>query len=188
MVDSQVVLAGQTVIYTSYVLAILLLMGWFALRVTRPGRGGGLPAVLFYSFVAFLVVVGVSLHVITYHTIPWASLDLKRASITPDRLFEIKVQDHRFLLPEETLTASCGEDVLFRLRSADLTYGFGLFRADDSMVCQMQVVPGHDNDLLWRFEEPGVYSIRSTEYSGPAGFQMVVPGAVRIVSDQAALK
>jgi len=49
------------------------------------------------------------------------------------------------------------------------------------MVTQMQVVPGHRNDLLWKFEEEAVYSIRSTEYSGPAGISMIVPDAVRVV-------
>ena len=41
------------------------------------------------------------------------------------------------------------------------------------MMFQMQVVPGHLNDILWHFEKPGVYSIRSTEYSGPAGYAMI---------------
>lgn len=183
MIDSRVVLAGQTVVYTVYVLAILLLMGWFALRVTQSGQGKAMKPMLFYGFVGFLVLVGVSLHIITYNTIPWASLDLERGSITPDRQFEILVKDHQFQLPVEEMAVRCGEKVLFRLRSADLTYGFGLFREDHSMVCQMQVVPGHDNDLLWCFEGPGVYAIRSTEYSGPAGFQMVVPAAVRVECD-----
>jgi cytochrome c oxidase subunit 2 len=44
----------------------------------------------------------------------------------------------------------------------------------------MQVVPGHDNDVIWLFEKNGVYDIRSTEYSGPEGFQMIVPEAVEV--------
>jgi heme/copper-type cytochrome/quinol oxidase subunit 2 len=48
------------------------------------------------------------------------------------------------------------------------------------MVFQMQVVPGHPNDVLWRFMENATYSIRSTEYSGPEGIHMVVPDAVRV--------
>ena len=57
--------------------------------------------------------------------------------------------------------------MLFTVTSSDLTYGFGLFRPDNSMLFQMQVVPGHRNDILWQFDKPGVYTIRSTEYSGP---------------------
>ena len=49
------------------------------------------------------------------------------------------------------------------------------------MVLQMQVVPGHRNDILWKFLEPGVFTIRSTEYSGPKGIAMIVKDAVKIV-------
>ena len=66
----------------------------------------------------------------------------------------------------------------------DLTYGFGLFRPDNSMVFQMQVVPGHRNDILWQFDRPGVYTIRSTEYSGPAGIGDGRKGRRRGVCDR----
>ncbi len=59
------------------------------------------------------------------------------------------------------------------MTSKDLTYGFGLFRQDNSMLFQMQVLPGHVNDILWVFDRPGVYTIRSTEYSRPAGIGMI---------------
>jgi cytochrome c oxidase subunit 2 len=42
----------------------------------------------------------------------------------------------------------------------------------------MQVVPGHPNDILWQFDKPGVYTIRSTEYSGPDGWNIVLKDAV----------
>jgi cytochrome c oxidase subunit 2 len=49
------------------------------------------------------------------------------------------------------------------------------------MVFQMQVVPGHRNEILWQFANPGTYSIRSTEYSGPKGAFMEVKDAVEVV-------
>jgi cytochrome c oxidase subunit 2 len=69
---------------------------------------------------------------------------------------------------------------MFSVESDDLTYGFGLFRPDNSMVFQMQVVPGRPNDILWEFEKDAVCTIRSTEYSGPEGYQMIVPDAVSV--------
>jgi len=182
MVDSSVVLFGQTVAYTFYCLAMILLMAWFGHRVTRGEGASPVRPVVFYSFVGFLTVLGVSLHIITYNTIPWAPMDLNRGDYTPDRTFSITVADHRFQLPEERLRINCGETVLFDVTSADLTYGFGLFRRDHSMVFQMQVVPGHRNDLLWTFDRPGVYTIRSTEYSGPEGASMIVEDAVEVGS------
>lgn len=176
-VNSHTVLWGQTLIYTSYALAMISLVGWFAYRVTRPGGSAVRPAV-FYSWVAFLVVIGGSLHLITYNTIPWVADDLHGGEAS--QTYAITVADHRFALPSAQLAVPCDELVRFSVTSADLTYGFGLFRSDHSMVTQMQVVPGHANDLLWRFDRNGTYSIRSTEYSGPEGYQMVVPDAVRV--------
>jgi cytochrome c oxidase subunit 2 len=185
MVDSTVVLAGQTIAYTLYVLAMISLMAWFAYKVTKKGGTNAIRPSLFYSFVGFLVVLGVSLHIITYNTIPWAPMDLNRANIKPDRIFLITVADHKFQLPAEKMILRCNEIVLFDVTSRDLTYGFGLFREDQSMVFQMQVVPGHRNDILWQFDKPGLYSIRSTEYSGPKGIHMIEKNVVEVVCNQA---
>lgn len=178
MVDSSVVLFGQTLVYTLYTITMILVMAWFSYRVTRAEEGGPVRPVYFYSFVGFLTVLGVSLHIVTYNTIPWTPIDLDRGSYTPDQTFDITVANHEFHLPSETLEIACGELVLFDVTTSDLTYGFGLFRQDLSMMFQMQVVPGHRNDILWRFEKQGVYTIRSTEYSGPRGTRMIVEDAV----------
>lgn len=180
MVDSQIVLTGQTIAYTSYAVVIILLMGWFGYHLARPGKSSKISHTLFYSFVGFLVVLGVSLHIVTYNTIPWAPMDLNRADIKPDKVFNITVENHQFTLPSEKLIINVGEKALFDVISNDLTYGFGLFRNDNSMVFQMQVVPGHRNDILWLFDKPGVYSIRSTEYSGPKGAQMILKDVVEV--------
>lgn len=178
MVDSQVVLWGQTLAYSCYAVAIILVMMWFGIKLTKSGTTSKLSKSLFYSFVTLLVILGVSLHIITYNTIPWASMDINRENITPDKTFDIKAANHQFYLPTDTLFVKVGEKALFDVTSTDLTYGFGLFRQDNSMLFQMQVVPGHRNDILWQFTKPGVYTIRSTEYSGPKGSQMIVKDAV----------
>jgi cytochrome c oxidase subunit 2 len=173
MVDSTDVLNGQALAYTLYCVAIILLIGWFGFKITRPGSIGKVKDGLFYAFVSMLVILGVSLHIVTYNTIPWASMDLNRSEIKADKVFDISVEKHHFILPQEKMIVKCNEKILFRVTSNDLTYGFGLFRADNSMVFQMQVVPGHTNDILWQFDRAGVYSIRSTEYSGPEGVNMI---------------
>lgn len=181
MVDSNVVLSGQTMAYSLYCIAIILLMGWFGLRVSRGGKSNKVIPGLFYSFVGLLVVLGVSLHIVTYNTIPWVEMDLNRATLTPDKTFNITVENHKFQLPSEKLIINCNDKVLFDVTSNDLTYGFGLFREDNSMVFQMQVVPGHRNDILWKFDKAGVYSIRSTEYSGPKGIAMIEKDVVEVI-------
>jgi len=64
--------------------------------------------------------------------------------------------------------------------SRDVTYGFGVFRPDSSLVLQMQVIPGHENRIRWKFDTAGAYDVRSTEYSGPRHSEMFVPGAIRV--------
>ncbi|MCX6238087.1 MAG: cytochrome C oxidase subunit II [Bacteroidia bacterium] len=186
MVDSAVVLNGQTLAYTFYCLAIISLVGWFGYKITRKGKDRLVKNGLFYAFVTMLVILGVSLHIVTYNTIPWASMDLNRAEIKPDKVFNITVEKHHFVLPAEKMVMRCHEKVLFLVTSNDLTYGFGLFRQDNSMVFQMQVVPGHKNDILWEFDREGVYSIRSTEYSGPKGVDMIEKGAVVVTCEKTA--
>jgi cytochrome c oxidase subunit 2 len=181
MVDSSMVLTGQTIAYTLYCLAIILVMGWFAIKITSAGKSNKVNTTLFYSFVTFLVILGVSLHIVTYNTIPWTAMDLNRSDYTPDRTFNIYVEKHEFKLPEEELIINCHELVLFDVTSNDLTYGFGLFRPDNTMLFQMQVVPGHRNDILWYFDKPETYTIRSTEYSGPRGVFMIEKDVVKVV-------
>jgi cytochrome c oxidase subunit II len=187
MVDSTQVLNGQTWAYTLYCLAIIALVGWFGYKVTRKGKTSGIKNGLFYAFVTMLVLLGVSLHIATYNTIPWAPMDLNRSEIKADKVFNITVEDHMFQLPSEKLHIQCGEIACFNVTSNDLTYGFGLFRPDNSMVFQMQVVPGHKNDILWKFDKDGIYSIRSTEYSGPRGSDMIVKDAVIVTCQPAAV-
>lgn len=181
MVDSSTVLWGQTVAYTCYCIAIILLVGWFAFKITKPVKESKVSTTLFYSFVTLLVILGVSLHIVTYNTIPWVPMDLNRSEIKADQVFAINMKDHHFVLPAEKMVIKTGQKVLFDVTSEDLTYGFGLFRQDHSMLFQMQVIPGHKNDILWHFDKPGIYTIRSTEYSGPAGVNMVVKDAVEVV-------
>lgn len=186
MIDSTMVLHGQALAYTFYCLAILSLMGWFGYKITRKGKEGKINDTLFYSFVTFLIVLGVSLHIVTYNTIPWAPIDMNRAEIKADKVFDIVAEKHHFILPAEKMVIKCHEKALFKVTSNDLTYGFGLFRQDNSMLFQMQVVPGHINDILWQFDKPGVYTIRSTEYSGPEGVDMIVKDAVIVTDEETA--
>ncbi len=180
MVDSTIVLWGQTLAYTLYCVVMILTVGWIAWRLTKPGKARIKPAV-FFTFVGFLTVLGVSLHLITLKTIPWVEPDLHRASVQVDRTIEIRVADHEFTLPAARLIVKAGEKVRFDVTSDDLTYGFGVFRPDHTMVFQMQVVPGHKNDVIWQFHKPGLYTIRSTEYSGPRGVGMVIPDAIEVI-------
>ncbi|MBP1769915.1 MAG: cytochrome c oxidase, subunit [Candidatus Aminicenantes bacterium] len=113
MVDSKMVLFGQTLGYTVYAIVIILLVGWFGWRLTHAGKPKVIKPGLFYAFVAVLAVLGFSLHITTSLTIPWVKPDLDRDSVQADRSFSIKVAGHAFELPAERMTAKVGETVRF---------------------------------------------------------------------------
>jgi heme/copper-type cytochrome/quinol oxidase subunit 2 len=98
----------------------------------------------------------------------------------PVKTITIEVADYHFIMPEQPITVPVGKVVQFVVVSRDVTYGFGVFRKDGTMVFQMQVVPEpYKNTLLWIFDQPGFYDVRSTEYSGPQNPFMYMPNAIQ---------
>jgi len=179
MADSIDVLATLKLVYGIYGLVAISLIGWFGYRVTKPRNDttGPKPA-LFWTYVGVLAVVGTGLHFLTYSAVPWVPIDLNRANIEPDIVFDITYEDHEMSFSSLPMQVGCGDHVVFNAISNDLTYGFGIFRTDHTMVAQMQVVPQSRNDLMWKFEKNGTYYVRSTEYSGPKGARMVAQDAI----------
>jgi cytochrome c oxidase subunit 2 len=179
MADSIDVLATLKLVYGIYALIAISLIAWFGYRITKPkGDSSGPKPALFWTYVVVLVFVGTGLHFLTYNAVPWVHIDLKRASIQPDVVFDITYGDHQMSFSSLPMQVGCGKHVVFNATSDDLTYGFGIFRADHTMVAQMQVVPQSRNDLMWKFEKNGTYYVRSTEYSGPKGARMVARNAI----------
>ncbi len=207
MADSADVLNLLKGVYSIYVFAVMALMIWFARGITNPkGKPRIVKPATFYMYVGLLIAVGVSIHIFTFNKIPWVETDFKRHTIEKDpsfdkskQMFNIVVRqnkdknspnhgEQKFYLPQDRLNANgqmeieCNKYIVFDVVSEDLTYGFGLFRQNNSMVAQMQVVPGSRNDLMWKFHKNGIYNIMSTEYSGPKGGRhMTLKKAVLIV-------
>jgi len=90
------------------------------------------------------------------------------------------MEDYQIKLPSKEVQIKAGEYVQFVATSKDVTYGFGVFRPDGTLVMQMQVLPGHENKIVWKFEAAGSYDIRSTEYSGPRHSEMYLQNAIRV--------
>ena len=118
-------------------------------------------------WLGFLALVFLTFNAVTLSPIvPWqARMVWNRPA--PDIQVRAEFADYRVSLSPEATAIRVGDYVEFVATSADVTYGFGVFRQDGRMVLQMQVLPGHQNRIMWRFDEPGVFDVRSTEYSGP---------------------
>ncbi|MCS7126292.1 MAG: hypothetical protein NZ929_05205 [Aigarchaeota archaeon] len=99
----------------------------------------------------------------------------------PKITITIEVRNYEFVFPEKPLTIPAGVPVEFIVVSQDLVYGFGVFRKDGSMVFQMQVIPKpYVNRIVWIFDEPGYYDVRSTEYSGPRHPYLYFPDVIYV--------
>jgi cytochrome c oxidase subunit 2 len=128
------------------------------------------------------VLVGVFLvfNIVTLSPlIPWQEW-LFWSNPEPDQRVSLEYKDYQIGMPAGGIEITTGEYVDFVAVSEDVTYGFGVFRKDGSMVFQMQVLPGRENSIIWKFAEPGLYDVRSTEYSGPRHSEMFYPDAIHV--------
>lgn len=122
--------------------------------------------------------------------VPWQKWEFWEKP-TPAQVVRIEMRDHQFYLVKDgkllplkdvkPITLKAGKPVEFIITSSDLTYGFGVFKKNGRMVFQIQVVPKYENKILWIFEEPGYYTIRSTEYSGPEHPYMFIEDAIQVM-------
>lgn len=188
MIESTNIFSLMKVVYVVYIVIVFSLLGMYTLGLTARKKIRPKIKVSFYGWVGLLVFFGIGLHILTFHMVPWVKWDMTRDTIKTDREFNIAMADYEYQLPEKELIIQNGDTVRFNLESKDYTYGFGLFREDGTMVFQMQVVPGHRNDIVWKFDKPGNYTIRSTEYSGPRGANLFAKNAVIVSPEPAVAK
>ncbi|HUX91705.1 MAG TPA: cytochrome C oxidase subunit II [Gallionellaceae bacterium] len=63
--------------------------------------------------------------------------------------------------------------VEFRVTSADVTHGFGLYDTDMRLVAQTQAMPNYTNRIRYTFTKDGTYKILCMEYCGIAHHDMM---------------
>lgn len=66
-----------------------------------------------------------------------------------------------------------GDPVEFRVTSADVNHGFGIYDADLRLVAQTQAMPGYTNRLRHTFTAEGTYRVLCMEYCGLAHHNMI---------------
>ncbi len=127
-----------------------------------------------------LILVALGFNAITLSPlVPWQSWMLW-SQPTPDQRVAVEMENYQFKLPPQGIQVTANKFIEFTATSNDVTYGFGVFRPDGKMVFQMQVVPGRENRIVWKFDASGTYDIRSTEYSGPEHSGMFVKNAITV--------
>jgi len=128
-----------------------------------------------------LILVFLAFNAITLSPlVPWQEW-LLWSQPAPSQRIAIEFGNYQIKLPPQGIKVKAGEYVEFIATSTDVTYGLGAFRPDGRLVFQMQVLPGYENRLVWKFDAPGTYAVRSTEYSGPRHPEMFIKDAIQVI-------
>ena len=112
--------------------------------------------------------------VLTLPGVPYADEDRQ-----PDRIVHVSAKQFAFDLSDTPIetgdsapaayamkSVKAGELIEFRVTSADVTHGFGIYTSDGKILTQTQAMPGYVNRLRHTFEEPGGYPVFCMEYCG----------------------
>ena len=148
------------------------------MRTGNEVKGSDLPVSPYHyrrpSFWA-LVGIGVLITIVTLSDLPYAA---QGAASKPSQVVEAKGYQWYWELSREKLIA--GEPVEFRVTSADVNHGFGIYDESLRLLAQTQAMPGYINRLLFTFSEPGTYRILCLEYCGLGHHEM--PAELSVVA------
>jgi cytochrome c oxidase subunit 2 len=157
--------AGLTFLAGTVVLALVII--WVAVR----GRSAPAPIdqvtgpayrIRRTWFVALLVLAAVAL-VLTLPQMPYASIRLEDAG---GEAMPVRLHAAQWTWEMTPGSVPSGRPIRFRVTSEDVNHGFAIYDPNETIVGQVQAMPGFTNELVIRFDDPGTYFIRCLEYCG----------------------
>lgn len=170
------------ILYAVYIILVVSIMALFVYDLVSGKRAKPIINISLEVWIVFLIIMAVVFHLTTYFKLPWVKWEFMGKNLIPAKEVVIDIKDYQFLLPEDPITLEADKPIKFSVTSQDVTYGFGVFREDGTLVFQIQVVPAHVNEITWIFHEIGKYTVRSTEYSGPENWKMVLKDIILVES------
>ncbi|OIR03121.1 cytochrome c oxidase subunit 2 [mine drainage metagenome] len=87
------------------------------------------------------------------------------------QVVEVKGYQWRWELSRDHVAKD--QPVEFRVTSADVNHGFGIYGPDMHLVAETQAMPGYTNVVRYTFREEGTYRILCLEYCGVAHHNMM---------------
>lgn len=96
------------------------------------------------------------------------ALTLRSMPYSPDTagVTTIDVSAHQWYWVLSESTVPVDQPIVFRVSSADVNHGFGIYTPDNRVIAQVQAMPGYTSELAVEFDEPGSYTIMCLEYCG----------------------
>lgn len=86
----------------------------------------------------------------------------------------IEAVGHQWRWELDRTEVKAGEPVEFRVTSADVNHGFGIYDANLRLIAQTQAMPGYTNRLRHTFPAEGTYRVLCMEYCGLVHHNMIV--------------
>lgn len=126
------------------------------------------------SLFIVLIAMGIPLAFHTLADLPYAAPDQPGG---PVQVVEAVGRQWEWTLSRNTFRV--GETVEFRVTSADVNHGFGIYDGSMRVVAQTQAMPDYVNTLRHKFQTPGKYTILCLEYCGLAHHAMSAELEVR---------
>jgi cytochrome c oxidase subunit 2 len=111
------------------------------------------------TWFAIVIVLLVTLLFATIFSTPYG-----RTAGPDAQIVRIKGLQFVWLVPRKPIKV--GQPVEFRLTSADVSHGFGVYTSSGRFVFQVQVMPGRTQVYVYTFKQPGTYKILCLEYCG----------------------
>lgn len=120
-----------------------------------------------FFLVLMFVLIPIGLYLLT--DLPYPTADARTSA---DSVVDVTGYQWRWEMSQTEFQT--GQTVLFRVRSADVNHGFGLYDSDLRLLGQVQAMPGFVNEMVHTFERPGNYKVLCMEYCGTAHHAMIM--------------
>ncbi len=117
-----------------------------------------------------LVLVFGSAMIYTLFNLPYKA-SLARNTLGQAQVVEVTGYQWRWELSRDQVVKD--QPVEFRVTSADVNHGFGIYDTDMHIVAQTQAMPGYTNTLRYTFTKTGTYKILCLEYCSLAHHSMI---------------
>lgn len=120
-------------------------------------------------FMLVLVLFGVAVSK-SLPNLPYAEFVEARGD-KPEFVVSVIGQDWSWILSTDRVPV--GVPIEFRVTSIDVNHGFGVYDDTNSLVGQIQSMPGYINRLIIRIKKPGTYRVLCMEYCGVGHHNML---------------
>ena len=93
---------------------------------------------------------------------------------------QVQVEGQQFAWVVTPSTITAGVPVRFEVTAKDVNHGFAVYNDDNTLLLQIQAVPGSTSHIVYTFKVPGRYQVVCLEFCGVDHHRMV--GAFQVAA------